>query len=708
MLHKIALLTLAPLALFAQAGVTFTYQVSGATAAAPLASGGTIVYPVVAAGSASLVTIYCSNQSQSSYSLSAAVNNPLFTVSPASAQLAAGASSAIGVTFTPQAAGSAGATMSVILTGASGGSQVARFTLSAQAVDGVVASFAFASDGNQTPLPDGGTIPFPATAPGAQASATFTISNRSSASVSIDSLLLSGTAFHLTGLPLMPVAVASGSQISVGIVFSPSQAGSFSGSLTYAVSGASHSVSLSGVAAASSLQFTIAGGTPQTLQPGATIALPSTGVGTPTMLSIQIGNSGTASAVISTLSASPSVFQLQNAPALPLTIPAGASATVGLAFVPQSPGNTTGVLTIGNATFVLSGGGLGAQLSCTVTPRGQAASPCGASTITLPPTSLGDQLPFTVQVTNTGNQPGTVQNFTIGGTGFSVVSAPSLPATLAPGDSIQLNASFAPAVLGITGGYLQINAQTTNITVAATAPPALPAVTFTNASAQMQPLAQPSIGIHLASAYPYDLAGTLSLTFTADSLVDDPSIQFLNGQRYIDFTLPAGATDAVFGTTATGVMLQTGSTAGVITLAASFTLGSYVVTGSTPVTQNITIPEAAPQILSLQIGSMDTSGFTLLLTGLSTGRSLTLLAFTLTPAGNSSLATTTLTADVSAAFNTWFSSTLSHSFGGQFTVSVTFNVAGDVAAIQAVAATATNAQGTSSPNSVTLQASGVQ
>src|ERR1035437_1540674 len=462
MLHKIALLTLAPLALYAQAGVTFTYQISGANGVGPLVSGGTIVYPAVATGSASLATIYCANQSPSSYTLSAAVNDPLFAVSPASAQLAAGTSNAVGVTFTPKAAGPAAATISLVLTTAAGGSQGVRFALSAQAVDGVLASVATASDGNQVLLADGGTIAFPATAPSSLSSATFTISHRTTANISIDALLLSGTAFRFSGLPLMPVALAPGSQMSVGIAFSPGQPGSFSGTLTYSVSGVAHRILLAGLAATASLEFEISTGTAQAIQPGDTIPFPSVAVGTPTVLGVRVRNTGTAPAQISTLNASPSSFQFQNAPALPLSIAAGGSATLGLAFVPQIPGNTSGALRIGDASFVLSGVGLGSKISCMVAAPGQAPTACDGTTITLPSTAIGDRLQFTVQIANTGNQPGTIQNFAIGGSGFFLCAGALLFGTLAPGDSILVNASFAPPVLGITGGFLQINGLTTD------------------------------------------------------------------------------------------------------------------------------------------------------------------------------------------------------------------------------------------------------
>src|ERR1039457_5817942 len=175
---------------------------------------------------------------------------------------------------------------------------------------------------------------------------TFTISNRTAATVSMDALLLSGTAFRFSGLPLMPVSLAAGSQMSVGIGFSPDQPGNFGGTLTYSVSGVSHRILLSGLAAAASLAFEIAAETAQPIQPGDTIAFPSVALGTPTVLSLRVRNTGTAPALISTLSASPSSFQLQSAPAMPLSIAVGGSATLGLAFVPQTSGNTSGALRI--------------------------------------------------------------------------------------------------------------------------------------------------------------------------------------------------------------------------------------------------------------------------------------------------------------------------------------------------------------------------
>lgn len=706
MLHKIAFLALVPVALLAQSGVTFQYQISGQSTAGALVAGGTITYPAVAVGSASMATVYCSNPPAAAYTLQVYSSNPLFAPAPPVTSLASGAQASFGVTFAPKAAGTASATLTLIFTPASGATQVVQFTLTAQALDGILTSVTVAPGSNQTLITDGGTIAFPATAAGAQAAATFTVTNRTENSVSLDALLLSGTAFQLSGVPLLPVSLPAGGQMSVGILFSPDQAGSLSGTLNYSIAGVFHRILLAGPGLAATLAYEIATSPAQSIQPGTTISFPQTAVGATVVLTVRVRNTGNAVAQISGLDASPSSFQLQSAPAFPVGVAAGGSASFDVMFAPQTPGNVSGVLHIGGASFVLAGTGLGPQFSCTVTAGGIVTPAGNGTTITLPGTSLGNQLQFTVQIANTGNQPGTIANFAIGGNGFSATSVPLLPARVAPGESIQLGALFAPTVLGITGGFLQVNGQTTNFTVAATAPPPLPVVSFTNLPAPILPLTQPLVGIHLAAPYPYDLTGVLSLGFTSDSLVDDPAVQFINGQRYVAFQVPAGASDAVFGTSAAGVILQSGSTAGAITLSATFTMGQYIVTGSSPITQAFSIPAAAPRIQSVQLGAVDSAGFELVLTGVSTTRSMTQLSFTLTPSTGSLLATTTLTADVSAAFTAWYSSALSRSFGGQFMVSIRFNVAGDASAIRTISATATNGSGTSGVSSVTLTASG--
>lgn len=207
MLHKIALLTLAPFALAAQSGVTFTYQLSGASGVTALTPGATIAYPTIAAGSAAQAAIYCFNQSASALTLSASVNNALFTASTDTTPIASGSSGVVYVTYNPKVDGTTAATLTLTLTAPSGAAQNVQFSLSAQALDGILASVTFASNGSQVLLPDGAAITFAPIAAGVTATALFTITNRTSSPVSVGSILVSGTAFQLFGLPLMPAAL---------------------------------------------------------------------------------------------------------------------------------------------------------------------------------------------------------------------------------------------------------------------------------------------------------------------------------------------------------------------------------------------------------------------------------------------------------------------------------------------------------------------
>ncbi|HEX4808676.1 MAG TPA: choice-of-anchor D domain-containing protein [Bryobacteraceae bacterium] len=69
---------------------------------------------------------------------------------------------------------------------------------------------------------------------GTSAALTFTVTNPTTSfnAVSISSISVTGNGFTAAGLPAMPVSIAPGALISFNITFSPSQAGTFTGSLS--------------------------------------------------------------------------------------------------------------------------------------------------------------------------------------------------------------------------------------------------------------------------------------------------------------------------------------------------------------------------------------------------------------------------------------------------------------------------------------------
>jgi hypothetical protein len=69
---------------------------------------------------------------------------------------------------------------------------------------------------------------------------------------------------------------------------------------------------------------------------------------------------------------------------------------------------------------------------------------------------LNQNKTLTTTITNTGNQPVTITSASIAGTGFTIVTQPAYPATLAPNGTAQYTVMFAPSVTGSATGTLTI------------------------------------------------------------------------------------------------------------------------------------------------------------------------------------------------------------------------------------------------------------
>lgn len=189
-------------------------------------------------------------------------------------------------------------------------------------------------------------------------------------------------------------------------------------------------------------------------------------------------------------------------------------------------------------------------------------------------------------------------------------------------------------------------------------------------------------------------------------------MQFATGGRTVAFTIPANSTRAVFPNNASQVRVQTGSVAGSITLTPSFQTaeGKIDLTPLNPASFSLTVAQSAPRLLGVSITGKSTSGFTVLVTGLATGRSITQMDFTFSPTSGENVATSKVTLPVESSFVAWYTSTASQAYGSLFTASVPFTMSGDVKnvanvvdTIQSVSVTLTNRLGTSSAQSVNLK-----
>jgi len=434
------------------------------------------------------------------------------------------------------------------------------------------------------------------------------------------------------------------------------------------------------------------------------VSLPDTLVGNTASVTVKVQNTGTAAGTISGIAAGNGPFTVTDLPLTPVTLNPNDIVTFTLNFSPTQTGKNTGNLRVGNDLFTLAGNGLGPKLdfSYGTAPATVVQSP-GA--VIFSPLQVGQtaSLPFTV--TNDGTTAGRVASIAVADTHgiFTLANLPALPVTLNPGDTFTFNIAFAPATTGFSTSTLQIDTQAFTLSGSGTPPPPLPAVQFTGASGTVDAFSQPAIGLSLASPYALAVSGTLTITVSSASFNVDPAIQFATGATTVSFTIPANSTAAVFPVGGNQIRLQSGTTAGTITITAALATPSGLDLTPTPAPAvTLTVASSAPKLLSVGLAGSTATSFAVTINGFSTTHSLTNLSFQFTTASGAT-ANGSVSLDVSAAAAAWYESSQSQAFGGQFAVSVPFTLTQPsassttslVSQIQSVAVTASNDQGTS-------------
>ena len=98
----------------------------------------------------------------------------------------------------------------------------------------------------------------------------------------------------------------------------------------------------------------------------------------------------------------------------------------------------------------------------------------------------------------------------------------------------------------------------------------LPEVMFSRAGGTVRGNQEIPLGLSLASAYPDDIRGTLTLALESTEPQGAAGVVWSTGSRQASFTIPAGQTAAVFAGGATEIEFQTGGTAGEIAVMARF------------------------------------------------------------------------------------------------------------------------------------------
>ena len=390
-----------------------------------------------------------------------------------------------------------------------------------------------------------------------------------------------------------------------------------------------------------------------------------------------------------------SAFAL-DAAAVPSSIAAGASATFTITFAPGQTGLTTATLVVGSNQYPIQGTGIvltgidGLQISYVdatgVRGLPQAATPINFGQV-VPGTSASAVLKFTVTNPSTSFNAITLPTLTVSGSAFTLSGAPSMPATIQPGASINFQVAFSAATPGTYSGTLTIGSRVFSLTGLEVTSP-LPSFSFHLSQPAPTSQQQVSLTIQFASASTVSAIGVLSIQFAPSvaNVTDDPAVVFpVTGGRQLQVNVAPGAQTATYDNQS-AVTFQTGTTAGTITLTLMFP-------NTAPFSQSYTISPAQVQIGSAT-AVRQSPNLVVTVNGFDNTYSTGQMSFVFYDTSGKVLTPGGIAVDSRSDFHQYFFT--NNQAGGAFAMQATFPVTGDVTQIGSVAVTMNNSAGQTS------------
>jgi len=281
---------------------------------------------------------------------------------------------------------------------------------------------------------------------GSSGSQAFTLKNTGTGSVNISQVTSVGGGFKVTGFS-GGVTLAAGQSLPLTASFAPATTGAVVGTISV-VSTATNSpatISLSGT-----------GVQPQISVIPSTVSFGNVTVGVTNTQTLTIRNAGTATLTVSQAALTGTGFTSSGL-ALPLSVPAGGSASFNVGFDPASVGTFSGSITLvsntPNSPLVVPFSGTGVSTILQLS-----ASPTSLSFGSL---TTGTSATQSVTISNKGNSSVSISQISATGTGFKT-SGITLPVSLAAGQSTSFSVTFAPASTGNLPGSVTVVSTATN------------------------------------------------------------------------------------------------------------------------------------------------------------------------------------------------------------------------------------------------------
>ena len=443
-------------ALVLLASLVFLVGCQGVSAGAPNNSNpsnpqtGTLTLPAttfnfgsVAAGSSKTVATTVTNSGSVAVTVvSASVSSQYFSlVAPSPpVTISAGQSTPVSIQFSPNAAGTFNATLSITSNASNSPLSLTLSgtgTASGPAPGQLSLNPSSESFGNVTDA--------------TQQSETVTLTNSGGSTVDISAAAVSGTGFQLTGIT-PPLSLTASQSTTFTVTFAPQTAGAATGTVTITSDGANPSLTMA---------LSGTGVTPGALGSSPTsLGFGSVTVGKNQTISETITNTGGTSDTISQVTVTGTGFTLSGITP-PVTVPANQSVSFSVIFTPPAAATDTGSVTIASN---------GSNPSLAIQLSGTGTAAVGQLGISPNPLAVGSVVDGT-SGTASGSLSATGANVTVSAvssssSAFSLSGLPTLPVTIPAGQSVPFTLTFSPQTTGAASGTLTVtsDAQSTTTT----------------------------------------------------------------------------------------------------------------------------------------------------------------------------------------------------------------------------------------------------
>jgi hypothetical protein len=276
---------------------------------------------------------------------------------------------------------------------------------------------------------------------GSKTTSNVTLSNTGNADLIVSTMTVNGAAFTLNGITT-PKVISSGQSATISVVYAPTAAGTDSGIISITSNDPS-----SPAAIALNASGTSAPVGHLTLSPS-TLSFGGVAVGSSSVLSATVTNTGVAAVHISSAFASGAAFS-ESGLVAPATLAAGQSAQIHVTYTPTTTGLVGGTVGISSDA---PGAAPGLSLSGTGVQAGISVSPASISFGSL---INGQSKSQPVVITNTGTGNLHISQLSATGAGVTITGL-TAPLTIAPGQSSAFNVQFAPLTSGTTTGTVSV------------------------------------------------------------------------------------------------------------------------------------------------------------------------------------------------------------------------------------------------------------